>query len=80
MCQRAEHVEAVLVQFGAVPNIMQRFGGGRPPAMAYAGMPGLTQAELPPLQGGAAVESMTSGWAYPPLPPEFAAREWCTKL
>jgi hypothetical protein len=65
-------------QFGAVPNIMQRWGGGLPPAMAYAGMPGLPQSELPPLQGGAAAgESMTSGWAYPPLPPDFAACEWC---
>lgn len=42
------------LQFGAVPNIMQRWGGGLPPAMPYAGMPGLPQTELPPLQGGAA--------------------------
>lgn len=49
--------------------------------MGYAGMLGRPQAELPLLQGGAGpslqggTESMTSGWSYPPLPPNFAACE-----
>lgn len=72
------------LQVGAVPNIMQQWGGALPPAMGYAGMLGRPQSELPPLQGGAgpalqggmaAREPVTSGWSYPPLPPNFAARE-----